>query len=162
MFDAIGLGGLLGGLENVDQLVTRAKGGIIKGGFKKFEKGGIAEGGFTSLDKTQKASWTPFLQNMMKAKFLQAGGVTRGPMLGVIGEGSRNEAVVPLPDNKSIPVSFTNDKKMQAPSQDVKIVNLIDPKMVPSIMLQYPEAILNVISEDVLKRGPIYQLLRKV
>jgi hypothetical protein len=51
---------------------------------------------------------------------------------------------------------------MQAPSQDVKIVNLIDPKMVPSIMLQYPEAILNVISEDVLKRGPIYQLLRKV
>jgi len=142
--------------------INYAKGGIIKGGFKKFEKGGIAEGGFTSLDKTQKASWTPFLQNMMKAKFLQSGGVTRGPMLGVIGEGSRNEAVVPLPDNKSIPVSFTNDKKMQAPSQDVKIVNLIDPKMVPSIMLQYPEAILNVISEDVLKRGPIYQLLRKV
>jgi cell division septum initiation protein DivIVA len=155
MFESIGLGSWMSGLG-------LAKGGIAKGGFRKFATGGIAEGGFTSLDKTQKASWTPFLQNMMKAKFLQSGGVARGPMLGVIGEGSRNEAVVPLPDNKSIPVSFTNDKKTQAPPQDVKIVNLIDPKMVPSIMLQYPEAILNVISEDVLKRGPIYQLLRKV
>jgi hypothetical protein len=163
LFSSIGLGSffeeggiLAGGFKGL------AKGGIAKGGFRKFATGGIAEGGFTSLDKTQKASWTPFLQNMMKAKFLQSGGVTRGPMLGVIGEGSRNEAVVPLPDNKSIPVSFTNDKKTQAPPQDVKIVNLIDPKMIPSIMLQYPEAILNVISEDVLKRGPIYQLLRKV
>jgi hypothetical protein len=160
------IGGILGSLFGTPtETLIAAKGAIFKGGFKPvigFEKGGIAEGGFTSLDKTQKASWTPFLQNMMKAKFLQSGGVTRGPMLGVIGEGSRNEAVVPLPDNKSIPVSFTNDKKTQAPSQDVKIVNLIDPKMIPSIMLQYPEAILNVISEDVLKRGPIYQLLRKV
>lgn len=36
----------------------------------------------------------------------QAGGITKGPELAVYGEGSRREAVVPLPDNRSIPVKI--------------------------------------------------------
>jgi hypothetical protein len=35
------------------------------------------------------------------------GGIAKRPQLAVFGEGSRNEAFVPLPDNRSIPVSFT-------------------------------------------------------
>jgi phage-related minor tail protein len=34
------------------------------------------------------------------------GGVVSGPTLGLVGEGRYNEAVVPLPDGKSIPVSL--------------------------------------------------------
>lgn len=37
------------------------------------------------------------------------GGVTRGAELAVIGEGKNNEAVVPLPDNRSIPVKLSGN-----------------------------------------------------
>lgn len=56
------------------------------------EKGGVMKGG---------------LSNMIPA--FQGGGITTGPTIGLIGEGSRNEAVVPLPDNKSIPVKLLGD-----------------------------------------------------
>jgi len=53
---------------------------IISGGFAN---GGIAEGGFRAFAN---------------------GGVANKPTLGMVGEGKYNEAVVPLPDGKSIPV----------------------------------------------------------
>jgi phage-related minor tail protein len=48
-----------------------------------FANGGIAKGGFRAFAK---------------------GGVVNRPTLGLVGEGKYNEAVVPLPDGKSIPV----------------------------------------------------------
>ena len=39
-----------------------------------------------------------------------AGGVTTGPTLAMVGEGRNREAVVPLPDNRSIPVRFENQE----------------------------------------------------
>jgi tape measure domain-containing protein len=57
----------------------------ILGSVFGFAKGGIAEGGFRSFAN---------------------GGTTTQPTLGLIGEGKYNEAVVPLPDGKSIPVTM--------------------------------------------------------
>jgi hypothetical protein len=48
-----------------------------------FAKGGIAEGGFRAF---------------------ASGGTVTSPTLGLVGEGKYNEAIVPLPDGKSIPV----------------------------------------------------------
>lgn len=39
------------------------------------------------------------------------GGIVSGPTLGLVGEGRYNEAVVPLPDGKSIPVELGGDAK---------------------------------------------------
>ena len=50
-----------------------------------FAKGGIAFGGFTAFAE---------------------GGVVTGPTLGLVGEGRYNEAVIPLPDGKSVPVQL--------------------------------------------------------
>jgi hypothetical protein len=50
-----------------------------------FANGGIAFGGFRAFAN---------------------GGTVSGPTLGLIGEGKYNEAVVPLPDGRSIPVSL--------------------------------------------------------
>ena len=50
-----------------------------------FANGGIAPGGFRAFAN---------------------GGVVSGPTLGLVGEGKYNEAVVPLPDGKSIPVQL--------------------------------------------------------
>jgi hypothetical protein len=53
--------------------------------------GGIAPGG-----------WKPF-------PAFANGGMVTGPTLGLVGEGRYNEAIVPLPDGKSIPVSLQGD-----------------------------------------------------
>jgi hypothetical protein len=50
-----------------------------------FAKGGIAPGGFTAFAN---------------------GGMVTGPTMGLVGEGRYNEAIVPLPDGKSIPVDL--------------------------------------------------------
>ena len=54
----------------------------------KFANGGIATGGFV-----------PF-------KAFANGGMVAGPTLGLVGEGKYNEAIVPLPDGRSIPVQL--------------------------------------------------------
>ena len=51
-----------------------------------FANGGIAPGGFTAFAN---------------------GGVVTGPTLGLVGEGRYNEAVIPLPDGKSVPVQLS-------------------------------------------------------
>jgi len=51
-------------------------------------RGAIFEGGFHPIAK------------------LQSGGLINRPTLGLVGEGGRSEAVVPLPDNRRIPVQF--------------------------------------------------------
>jgi tape measure domain-containing protein len=50
-----------------------------------FANGGIAPGGFTAFAN---------------------GGMVTGPTMGLVGEGRYNEAIVPLPDGKSIPVDL--------------------------------------------------------
>jgi tape measure domain-containing protein len=51
-----------------------------------YANGGIAPGGFTAFAN---------------------GGVVTGPTLGLVGEGRYNEAVIPLPDGKSVPVQLS-------------------------------------------------------
>jgi hypothetical protein len=50
-----------------------------------YANGGIAPGGFTAFAN---------------------GGMVTGPTMGLVGEGRYNEAIVPLPDGKSIPVQL--------------------------------------------------------
>jgi hypothetical protein len=52
----------------------------------KFANGGIAAGGFQAFAN---------------------GGIVTGPTLGLVGEGRYNEAVIPLPDGKSVPVKLS-------------------------------------------------------
>ena len=40
------------------------------------------------------------------ARPFASGGIASGPTIGLIAEAGQNEAVVPLPDNRSIPVVF--------------------------------------------------------
>jgi len=72
--------------EMIKQGAKAIAGGI--GSLFGFGTGGIASGGFSSIPK------------------LAAGAIATGPNLALIGEGSRNEAVVPLPNNREIPVDL--------------------------------------------------------
>lgn len=71
------LGGLFGGAGGA--------GGLLS--LFGFANGGIAKGGF-------------------RTAAYATGGVAKSPTIGLVGEGKYNEAIVPLPDGKSIPVSM--------------------------------------------------------
>lgn len=58
-----------------------------------FAMGGIATGGFMPLRK------------------FASGGVATSPTIGVVGEAGMNEAMVPLPDGRNIPVKMTESQK---------------------------------------------------
>jgi len=77
-----GLGGSGGGFASIISSFF-ATGGIAKGGFSTYASGGYAPGGFRAF---------------------ASGGTVNKPTLGLVGEGKHNEAIVPLPDGKSIPV----------------------------------------------------------
>ena len=49
------------------------------------------------------------IESSTPIKGYASGGITSGPEVAVIGEGDKREAIVPLPDNKSIPVEFTGE-----------------------------------------------------
>jgi phage-related minor tail protein len=134
-----------------------AQGGIFKNGINFFEKGGIIENGI-ALQKTTGQNTYKQLQSLLGAKLFSSGGVATGPVLGVVGEGSRNEAIVPLPDNKSIPVTFTGDSS----KSDIKIMNIVDPLMVPAVLLENPDTVINIVSGDIRKRGTLYQTFKSI
>jgi hypothetical protein len=94
------VGGLLGGFSNIAGMFGGGGGGasaIVQGvdipasalpPGMAFANGGIARGGFI-----------PF-------RAFANGGAVSGPTLGLVGEGRYNEAIVPLPDGRSIPVQM--------------------------------------------------------
>ena len=59
--------------------------GVISTGMVTAANGAVWQGGFTAF---------------------AAGGIVQGPTLGLVGEGKYNEAIIPLPDGKSVPVDL--------------------------------------------------------
>jgi tape measure domain-containing protein len=80
--------GVLGGIGSIFMSLGGAIGGFA--GMFKGANGGVAAGG-----------WKPF-----PVRAFANGGMVNGPTLGLVGEGKYNEAIVPLPDGKSIPVQM--------------------------------------------------------
>ena len=76
---------MLGGNSSMWGTIARAAIQFFAG------SGGIAPGGFRAFAK---------------------GGIANKPTLGMVGEGGMNEAVVPLPDGKSIPVKGAGDNNV--------------------------------------------------
>lgn len=122
--------------EIANLLAKQAAAAIIKAAFGTTilgaANGGILPGGFRAF---------------------ASGGIVNQPTLGLVGEGKYNEAIVPLPDGKSIPV------QMQGGEQVVKVTNVIvtDPR-------QYqtgPDEIRNVLLADALTNGPVTQEIRR-
>ena len=62
----------------------------------------------------------------------------------------RGERVVPSVENKS------------GSESPMTIVNLIDPKMIPQILAQYPNAVLNIVNSDILRNGITRRVVKKV
>jgi tape measure domain-containing protein len=84
----------------------------------QFANGGVAFGGFRAFAN---------------------GGVVSGPTLGLVGEGKYNEAIVPLPDGRSIPVRFNGGRS----ARDVMGGNAPGMPQAPSINLKFETTKIN-------------------
>jgi hypothetical protein len=78
------------------------------------------------------------------------GGIADRPTLGLIGEGGMNEAVVPLPDGKKIPVDMNQENK--EPTTNQFIISAVDAKSFVELARRNPEAIIRPLTEQI-ERG---------
>jgi len=103
---AIGIaaGAIMGIAAGVSQIKKGGAGNVLMGIGSIMGSIGGAIGGFSGLFPGKKAAngavWTGGFQAFAN------GGMVKGPTLGLIGEGKYNEAIVPLPDGRSIPVQM--------------------------------------------------------
>ena len=130
------VGGITGALATVVAGAFGGGGGSSKDSWRNAIIGGIIGGAsmaFTSwltatpaVPATPATSATPKANGgVLKGGFREfaKGGVVNKPTLGLVGEGKYNEAVVPLPDGKSIPVVM--NKEAQKPL-NFEVSNLKD------------------------------------
>jgi len=86
----------------ITKTIRRIGGKVAK--WLGFATGGIAHGGFRAFAN---------------------GGVVTQPTLGLVGEGSMNEAIIPLPDGKSVPVKMQGGGSSSSGS-DQKMIQLLE------------------------------------
>jgi hypothetical protein len=90
---------LLQGFQNIFSAFTGGLGGSLGGSALSgaaSAAGNMGSFGFNPGAMTGGIPFTPFAN----------GGIVKGPTLGLVGEGRFNEAVIPLPDGKSVPVDL--------------------------------------------------------
>ena len=111
--------------------IPLANGGVVAGGVGEmtaFANGGVASGG---------------LGRFVPVKGYATGGpIVNKPHVALIGEGQHNEAVVPLPDGRSIPVDMTG-----APETQVSInIEAVDGASVDRMLFDRRDTLRSIIS----------------
>tara|TARA_R110000796_G_scaffold229663_2_gene347060 strand:+ start:3852 stop:5867 length:2016 start_codon:yes stop_codon:yes gene_type:complete len=90
------------------------------------------------------------------------GGIARRPQLALFGEGKQAEAFVPLPDNRSIPVTFTG---AAGPSGTGAVVNLNiyawDSKDAARGLIDNKEVILGILQSGTESRNGLRQTIQR-
>jgi murein DD-endopeptidase MepM/ murein hydrolase activator NlpD len=101
----IAAGAIMGIAAGISQIKKGGTGNTLMGIGSIMASVGGAIGGFTKLAGANGGvaggGWKPF-----PVSAFANGGTVKGPTLGLVGEGKYNEAIVPLPDGRSIPVQM--------------------------------------------------------
>jgi tape measure domain-containing protein len=101
----IAAGAIMGIAAGISQIKKGGTGNTLMGIGSILASAGGAIGGFTKLfganGGVAGGGWKPF-----PVSAFANGGMVKGPTLGLVGEGKYNEAIVPLPDGRSIPVQM--------------------------------------------------------
>lgn len=111
-------GGLEGIVDGLGSIIDRTKG--AKQAFQDFARQLLSDLGriiarlvvmqaLNSILGLEKGGVVPAqVESTAPVKRFASGGIAHSPTMALFGEGGNSEAFVPLPDNRSIPVSFTN------------------------------------------------------
>lgn len=103
-----GVSGVLGGIGSIFMGIGGALGGFGgTGGLGSLFGGGAgAAGGFAASGPLASVGSIGGLSSGFSIPGFANGAIVNGPTLGLVGEGKYNEAIVPLPDGRSIPVKM--------------------------------------------------------
>lgn len=81
------------------------------------------------------------------------GGIIKSPTLGWVGEGRYNEAIIPLPDNKSVPVKLFKDTPTEPVSEAPVNVNIVlDGDVIMSSLIKRKNKFFNMMNEEAYNR----------
>lgn len=99
------------------------------------------------------------LGNVLRGGFqaFAQGGIARKPTLGLVGEGRYNEAIVPLPDGRSIPVNMRGGQNTPI---EVTVVNVLDPSLIDARIMANGRTIINMIGQDATRGGKMKHILQ--
>lgn len=142
-----GKGGGGGGGGSIWGTIGSVLGGVFNWVVSLFEKGGTIPGGFLPVRQAGK----PF-------SAYQSGGIVERPTLGLIGEGGQPEAVVPLPDGRSIPVKLHGER-----GQGITVINInaVDAKSFEDLCKRNPGAILSPVIENLKRSGTLRYVIKE-
>lgn len=129
----------------IQALILRAVTGGL--GMIGFATGGIAQGGLTEVTPLANGGLVGGgLGRMLPVKGYATGGpIVDKPHIALIGEGKHNEAVVPLPDGKSIPVDMQG-----ASGANVTVdISAVDAKSVDRLLMERRETLTDIIRNAV-------------
>jgi hypothetical protein len=153
------VGGAAGGAAGGSVAATGAAYDYSGGFTGGVDTGAFAKGGIISLAESGLRLKSAYgLQPLA----LQGGGVVRQPSIALIGEDiGHHEAVVPLPDNRSIPVTFPRGGQANQAERPI-IIQLqqdfsgtIDPRALRTS----PDEIIGVVAKDVTTDGPLRRVI---
>jgi tape measure domain-containing protein len=146
-----GASGVLGGLGSIFMTLGGAIGGI--GGMFGGGGTGLSSGfnaGSASAINTGSTGWSAAFNTPLR---FANGGVVNGPTLGLVGEGKYNEAIVPLPDGRSIPVQMRGN---QQSSRDLLATQRQQQASMPNISMSFQTSTINgveYVSRDQLEQA---------
>jgi hypothetical protein len=139
--------GMLGGILGGGSGSSSSDGGFFSsiGSLFGFAKGGVMSG-----------------QGAMPLKQYASGGIANSPQMAMFGEGSMNEAYVPLPDGRSIPVSLSGASNSQPTTMQIQIINQTKTDAQVSTVTQAITAkgmVTQIVLEDIRRGGAISNTL---
>jgi lambda family phage tail tape measure protein len=102
------------------QLITGAM-GMFSGGVPSGGTTMPATGGSPSVNMANVAANGAVWNGGFQA--FATGGVVSKPTLGLVGEGRYNEAIIPLPDGKAVPVVMRGGSATSAPKVTINVIN---------------------------------------
>lgn len=126
----------------VKLFLMKALQGFMGGGF---EDGGIAPGGVTETRPVRKFA---------------KGGIARRPMHAIFGEGRTAEAFVPLPDNRSIPVTFTGNGGGGGSTTTINITAM-DSRDVQRALMEQQGTLRTIFTNQAETRNGMRQVIRR-
>ncbi|MBL8752273.1 MAG: hypothetical protein JNK15_03145 [Planctomycetes bacterium] len=94
----------------------------------------------------------------VQSRAFARGGVTSGPTLALFGEGRNREAFVPLPDNRSIPVTLNG---AGGGTNFSFTINAVDGRDVQRMLLEQRETIMAVFAHDLKHKTEVRQMVHK-